>query len=106
MTALPAEFADLEDLASCWALPTRRERQAKRARSGADDLSAFYARTLARLPAALQYLDRRPLSNLSPAEARLLDLMLALAEVGPTIEFYGGQTTLDGADVERMRTAD
>lgn len=106
MTALPAAFADLDDLAARWAVRTRRERQVLRARSDPADIRAFYDRMLERLPAVLDYLGEQPLADLAPPERRLLDLVLALAEVGPAVELRCGVPGVDHAAPHRLITPD
>ena len=84
---LPAEFADLEPFAA-WALPTERERYAKRLASSMDDLQAFYDAALPRLEDAASYLEQLPLDDLPDDATRLLRLCYSLINVSFPIEAW------------------
>ena len=71
LTVLPAGFADLEAFAG-FALPTERERYAKRIESSMAELQAFYDAAVPRLEAAMTYLDQFPLDALADDAKRLL----------------------------------
>jgi hypothetical protein len=98
---LPREFAELEPFAG-WALPTERERYAKRLSSTMDELQAFYDAALPRLEEAAAYLEQLPLDAL-PAEATaLLQLCYSLINVSFPVEAWhqprvpdSGASTLD-----------
>jgi len=85
---LPAAFADLEPFCARWALATTQERHRRRAGSSMAELQAFYEALTPRLEEALQHLDGFALDALPPAERRLLDLCLALADVSLAVEKY------------------
>lgn len=84
---LPEEFADLEHHTG-WALPTETERRDRRRTSDIDALRAFYDAVIARVPDALQHLNRFPLADLPEPERRLLQLCFSFAEVAPFVEQY------------------
>ena len=84
---LPPEFADLEPFAD-WALPTERERYAKRLSSTMDELRAFYDAAFARLEDAAVYLERLPLDALPEDATRLLQLCYSLINVSFPIEAW------------------
>lgn len=85
---LPDGYADLEPLAD-WALPTETARSQRRRDSTLEEIRRFYEAMLPRAPEALSLLNGFPLDALPPREQRLLDLCLALAEIGPFVEQYG-----------------
>ena len=87
MPALPPAFADLEPYAD-WALPTERERYAKRLASTMDELQAFYDLAFPRLEDALAYLDDRALDDLPEDATRLLWLCCALTTVSFPVEVW------------------
>ena len=91
---LPAEFADLEPFAD-WALPTERERYAKRLASTMDELQAFYDAALPRLEDAASYLERLPLDALPDDAVRLLQLCYSLINVSFPIEAWRQPTVPD-----------
>jgi hypothetical protein len=86
-SALPADFADLEPFAG-WALPTERERYAKRLASSMDDLQAFYDAAFPRLDDALAYLDGFELDALPEDASRLLWIFCALTTVSFPVEVW------------------
>jgi len=98
---LPVEFADLEPFAD-WALPTERERYAKRLSSTMDELRAFYDAALPRLEDAASYLEQLPLDDLPDDATRLLRLCYSLINVSFPVEAWhqprvpdSGASTLD-----------
>ncbi len=86
-TTLPAEFADLVPFAD-WALPTERERYAKRVASTMAELQAFYDAAFARFEAALEYLDAFALDALPDDARNLLWLYCALVTVSFPVEVW------------------
>jgi hypothetical protein len=84
---LPAEFADLEPFAD-WALPTERERYAKRLASTMNDMQAFYDAALPRLEDAACYLELLPLASLPDDARHLLLLCYALINVSFPVEAW------------------
>jgi hypothetical protein len=84
---LPAEFADLEPFAD-WALPTERERYAKRLSSTMDELQAFYDAAFPRLEDAAAYLEQLPLDALPEDATRLLRLCYSLINVSFPVEAW------------------
>jgi hypothetical protein len=84
---LPAEFADLEPFAD-WALPTERERYAKRLSATMPELQAFYDVGLPRLEDAAAYLERLPLDDLPEDATRLLQLCYSLINVSFPVEAW------------------
>lgn len=102
MSRLPAEFADLEPLASEWSLTTETERNRKRLRSSMEEIRSFADAVLSRLDAIFVYVERYPLDALPPDAERLFHLTLSLAEVAPALECYGRPDVTDGLPSERM----
>ena len=98
---LPLEFADLEAFAA-WALPTERERYAKRLASTMDEMQSFYDAALPRLEDAASYLEQLQLDDLPEDARRLLQLCYSLINVSFPIEAWrqprvpdSGAATLD-----------
>jgi hypothetical protein len=85
--AFPADFAELEPYAD-WALPTERERYAKRIASTMDELQAFYDTAFPRLEDAMTYLDRFDLTALPDDAARLLWLCYSLVNASFPVEVW------------------
>jgi hypothetical protein len=86
-TTFPAEFADLEPFAA-FALPSERERYARRVESTMDELQAFYDAAFARFEEAISYLDRFPLDSLPDDAQNLMWLYCALVTVSFPIEVW------------------
>jgi hypothetical protein len=84
---LPAEFADLEPFAD-WALPTERDRYAKRLASTMEELQAFYDAALPRLEDAASYLEELSLDALPDDARQLLLLCYSLINVSFPIEAW------------------
>jgi hypothetical protein len=102
--SLPAQFGDLVQYIE-WALPTERARNRKRLVSSMDEIRSFYDAMLARIEAALEYLNTFPLDDMPEAEQNLLNLTLMLAEVANAIELFKTQPgVIDGFDPERFIT--
>jgi hypothetical protein len=92
--SLPREFSELERFIDQWALPTQSERESRRRNTTLQERADFYNAVTPRLEAIISWLDRFPLDAM-PAEARrLLDLILSLAEIAPTVELYRGSATV------------
>ena len=86
-STLPPEFADLEAFAD-WALPTERERYAKRLASTMDEMQTFYDAALPRLEAAASYLEQLPLDDLPEDARHLLMLCYSLINVSFPVEAW------------------
>jgi hypothetical protein len=98
---LPEPFADLAPYLA-WALPTERERSARRQASPMTEISAFYKAMLPRMGEILSYLAQYPLDNVPSDVQRLFYLSLALAEVAPAVENFGQPSVVEGYDVARF----
>lgn len=101
MAFLPREFVDLERWIS-WALPTETMRNVKRMASDYNEIKEFYEAMHARIEAAIDYLDRVPAGKATAADDRLCDLVFALAEIAPAVEFYGQPQVFGGFVSARM----
>lgn len=86
---LPAAFADLEELARDWALPSFNERLQKRAASTMAELRAAYECLQPCADAALAHLETFSLEALPAAEANLLRLLYALTQIAMAVEMHG-----------------
>jgi hypothetical protein len=84
----PDGFTQLEAFES-WALPTERERHARKSSASMAEVRAFYDAMLPILPVALDHLNGFALTDLPEPERRLLDLCLAMTEAASTIENFG-----------------
>ncbi len=98
--SLPPEFADLEGFVAAWALPTERQRQAKRVGDELDAVRRFYEAMLPRMPALFDYFDKIPHGDQTqlPADAlRLYRLGAAFIEASHPIEMKWRRTDIDDA---------
>lgn len=86
-TTFPSDFADLEPFAG-WALPTERERYAKRIASTMDELQAFYDAAFPRLEGATSYLEQVEMDGISDEDKHLLWLFCALVTVAFPVEAW------------------
>ncbi len=100
---LPEGFETLEPWVDTWVLPDSAARARKRQTTGIDEIRRFYEALLAEAPRALELLSARRLEELDGPTETLLKLLLALAEVGPAVEWYGQPGVVDGFDPEAFR---
>jgi len=84
---LPVEFADLMPFAD-WALPSERERYAKRLGSTMDELQEFYDASFSRIDAATEYLEQFSMDDLPDDAKHLLWLYCALVTVSFPVEAW------------------
>lgn len=89
MSALPEGFEALAPFVASWAVSGSAARAARRGASQAEDRAAFYAAGKDLLAPALAYLDAKSLDMFSPADTRLMDMMLSLAHVALAVEALG-----------------
>ena len=87
MSTLPPDFADLEPFAD-WALPSERNRYAKRLDSTMEELQAFYDATFPRLEQATEYLKAVELDGISEEDQNLLWLFSSLVTVSFPVEVW------------------
>ena len=99
---LPHGFSALECWLDDWVLADSSARFDKRLTTPLADIRAFYDGMLPHAGRALDYLSKRQLGQLNAAEERLLKLLLALAEMGPAIEWYGTGSYPDPFDARRF----
>jgi hypothetical protein len=100
---LPEGFETLQPFTEEWVLPDAGARMAKRQSTAIEAIRRFYDTIIPLGERALDYLGRYQLGALPPEGERLLKLMLALAEVGPAIEWFNDPKVYDGFEVNRIR---
>lgn len=83
---LPHGFEALEPYVSMWAIKGANTRLQQRLNSSEQERTAFFEVGKELVPAALELLDQKPLSQLSEQEDRLMDLVLSLAHVSLAVE--------------------
>ena len=90
---LPAEFSDLEVWCDKWCLPNFKDRNDRRYETPFGEIRA---------DDALNYLSKFQLGELDLYQENLLRLMLALAEIGPAVEWFGESQVPDGYDPQKI----
>ena len=100
---LPAEFAELEQFAERWCLPTETERFERRMASDMDDMGAFYAACSPRLEEAIEFCDKYPLDELPEDVNRLLQLIHSFVMVSMAVEIFHQPKIVDAADAVLLR---
>ena len=98
---LPDQFQDLTPFLA-WALPTERERSAKRQSSTMAEINAFYQALFPRMKEILPFLDQFAQENVPEDVQQLFHLTLSLAEVAPAVENFGQPSVVEGYDVARF----
>jgi len=85
--ALPQAFRELEPYLA-WAIPTERERIAKRVASPMHEIIEFHGAISQRLEEIIVYLNQYAYAELPADGRRLCDMALSLVEVFPLVEMY------------------
>ncbi len=88
--ALPAGFEDLEPFVSYWAVAGQNERRFQRCDTTIAEIKRFYDAMYPRADAAMAYLEKFPLRDMPGPEARLMRMVLSLAQASMSIEIQGG----------------
>ena len=100
---LPPGFSHLEHWVAAWVLPDAQARTDRRQTTPYPEIKRFYDAMLAAAPSVLDYLRQCTLGELDAASTRLLKLMLALAEIGPAVEWYRQAAVIDGYDPKKFK---
>lgn len=95
---LPDQFADLAPYCSKWLAANSQERNDLRINATMDEIKAFYNSVLPRAAEILDHLRGFQLGALDAQNENLLKLMLAFAEIGPCVEWFGAPRVVDGCD--------
>jgi len=88
-TLLPDGFESLEFFVDRWAVKGSANRDARRTESTENERVAYFEAAKGLVPAALELLDKKPLSELNEKENRLLDMMLSFCHVSMAVEMLG-----------------
>lgn len=86
---LPAGFEDLEPFVSYWAVAGQNERRHQRCDTTFEEIRRFYDAMLPRADAAMKHLADFPLRDMPGPEARLMRLVLSLAQASMAVEVQG-----------------
>jgi hypothetical protein len=97
-TFLPSAFAELEEFAQTWCLPTEAERWKQRLASSMAEMREFYQAFFPRLEDAIEYCDKFPLDDLPEDVVNLLHLIYSLVMVAMAVEVFGQPKPTDSAD--------
>jgi hypothetical protein len=85
---LPDGFEALEPYVNAWALETERERAAKRWGGDYEEMRRFYDAMVEHITLAIKHLNAFDVNRMPPAESKLMNLALSLAEIANSIEIY------------------
>lgn len=97
-TMLPSAFAELEEFAQTWCLPTEAERWNQRLLSTMAEMRAFYQAFFPRLEEAIEYCDKFSLDDMPEDAVHLLHLIYSLVMVAMAVEIFGQPKPTDSAD--------
>jgi hypothetical protein len=97
-TLLPSAFAELEEFAQTWCLPTEAERWNQRLGSTMAEMREFYGGFFPRLEEAIEYCDKFSLDDLPEDAVNLLHLIYSLVMVAMAVEVFGQPKPTDSAD--------
>lgn len=93
---LPKPFAKLDHYCDRWCLPDTNARNSARVSASMEDIQEFYDDMVGSASSALDYLASKKLGQLDGPDSNLLKLLLALAEIGPAVEWFGQPRVVDG----------
>ena len=89
LAPLPQQFADLTVWQEEWALPSERQRFARRVGAlDLEELRPFYQAMLKRMPEIMGYLAVLPVDPLDPGDEQLLLLALSYVEISRCFEAW------------------
>jgi hypothetical protein len=100
---LPSAFAELEQYAEAWCLPTETERWDKRMGSSMAEMREFYHAFFPRLEEAIEYCDKFSLEELPDDALHLLQLVYSLIMVAMSVEIMRQPKPTDSADAVMIR---
>ena len=89
MGQLPTGFEALEPFVEYWAVSEEAARAHARSNASDEERSRFYDAAQPVMQAALTYLDGKQIRSLDEADARLMRLLLSLANVYHSVEVLG-----------------
>jgi len=95
---LPSAFAEFEEFAQIWCLPTESERWNRRLASSMAEMREFYQAFFPRVEEAIEYCDKFPLDELPDDATSLLHLVYSLVMVAMAVEIFGQPRPTDSAD--------
>jgi hypothetical protein len=95
---LPSAFAELEEFAQTWCLPTEAERWNQRLLSTMAEMREFYQAFFPRLEEAIEYCDKFSLHDMPEDAVHLLHLIYSLVMVAMAVEIFGQPKPTDSAD--------
>lgn len=87
--ALPAGFEDLEPFVAHWAVAGQNERRYQRCDTSLEEIRRFYDAMVPRADSAMTHLADFPLRDMPGPEARLMRLVLSLAQASMAVEVQG-----------------
>ncbi len=103
---LPSAFAELEEFAQTWCLPTEAERWNQRLASSMAEMREFYNAFFPRLEEAIEYCDKFSLDDLPEDAVHLLQLVYSLVMVAMAVEIFGRPKPTDSADAVLNRVGE
>jgi len=86
---LPAGFEALEEFAAYWAVAGQNERRYQRCDTTMEEIQRFYDAMYPRADEAMAYLEKFPLRDMPGPEARLMRMVLSLAQASMSVEIQG-----------------
>ncbi|ORW91838.1 hypothetical protein AWC27_09980 [Mycobacterium szulgai] len=95
---MPSAFAELEEFAQTWCLPTEAERWNQRMATSMTEMRGFYQAFFPRVEEAIEYCDKFSLDDLPDDAANLLHLIYSLVMVAMAVEIFGQPRPTDSAD--------
>lgn len=102
-TGLPAGFEALQPHVEFWAVDSAHNRLQCRLNSSEAQRRDFFEAAQPLADAAMELLDRKPLTELDAPERRLLNLMLSLAHVSLAVELQRDEEAIHAEGARHLR---
>jgi hypothetical protein len=103
---LPSAFAELEEFAEAWCLPTETERWDRRVNGTMAEMEQFYNAFFPRLEEAIEYCDKFSLDELPDDATNLLYLIYSLIMVSMSVEIMHQPRPVDACAAEMVRVSE
>ncbi len=103
---LPSAFAEVEEFAPVWCLPTETQRWDQRVNSTMAEMEQFYSAFFPRLEEAIEYCDKFSLDELPQDATNLLYLIYSLIMVAMSVEIMHQPRPVDACDAEMTRVSE
>ena len=100
---LPSDFSNLESFCDKWLHATEARRNEARISSNMEQIKEFYDAVLPQFEQMIQFLNKKPLTDLGEQEENLLNLSFAFVEASTPIERFNSPIVTELFPPERFK---